>query len=89
MAQALFSLQATSMEVYECGDHVDSPSAAKIAAVGRIAQGGCQGRHAGRNARFDPLTATDPPLTELCGEGVFRTSCLNYEHQRAATLSSL
>jgi len=74
MAQALFSLQATSMEVHECGDRVDPPSAAIIAAVGRIAQGGCQGWHSGRNARFDPLAATDPPLTELCGEGVFRTS---------------
>ena len=39
MAQALFSLQATSMEVHECGDRVDPPSAAIIAAVGRIAQG--------------------------------------------------
>ena len=47
MAQALFSLRATLVEVYECGDHVDSPSAAMIAAVGRIAQGGCQGRHRG------------------------------------------
>ena len=39
MAQALFSLQATSMEVHECGDRVDPPSAAMIAAVGRIAGG--------------------------------------------------
>ena len=39
MAQALFSLQATSREVHECGDRVDPPSAAIIAAVGRIAQG--------------------------------------------------
>ena len=42
MAQALFSLQATSMEVNECDDRLDPPSAAMIAAVGRIAQGGCQ-----------------------------------------------
>ena len=67
MVQALFSLQATSMEVHECGDRVDPPSAAIIAAVGLIAQGGCQGWHSGRNARFDPLAATDPPLTEVCG----------------------
>ena len=70
MAQAMFSLQVTSMEVHECGDRVDPPSATMIAAVGRIAQGGCQGRHSGRNARFDPLTATDSPLTELCGGSV-------------------
>ena len=70
MAQALFSLRATLVEAYECEDLVDLPSAAMIAAVGRIAQGGCQGRHSGRNARFDPLTATDPPLTELCGGSV-------------------
>ena len=35
MAQALFSLRATSMEVYECEDIVDLPSAAIVAAVGR------------------------------------------------------
>ena len=70
MAQALFSLQATSMEVYECGVLVDLPSAAIITAASRIAQGGCQGRHSGGNARFDPLTATDPPLTELRGGSV-------------------
>ena len=71
MAQALFSLWATSMEVYECGDLVDLPSAAMIAAVGRIVQGGCHGQHSGRNARFDPLTATDPPLPELCEGSVY------------------
>ena len=49
MAQALFSLRATSMDVYECGILVDLPSAAMIAAVGRVAQGSCQGRHPGRN----------------------------------------
>ena len=70
MAQALFSLQATSIGVHECVDRVDPPSAAIIAAASRIAQGGCQGRHSGRNARFDPLTATDQPLTELCGGSV-------------------
>ena len=70
MAQALFSPRATFMEVYECGDIVDLPSAAIIAAASRISQGGCQGRHSGRNARFDPLTATDPPLTELCEDSV-------------------
>ena len=70
MAQALFSLRATSMEVYECGDLVDLPSAAIIAAASRIAQGGCQDQHSGRNALFDPLAATDPPLTELRGGSV-------------------
>ena len=70
MAQAMFSLRVTLMEMYECGDLVDLPSAAIIAAASRIAQGGCQGRHSGRNALFDPLTATDPPLTELRGESV-------------------
>ena len=70
MVQALFSLRATLMEMYECGDLVDLPSAAIIAAASRIAQGGCQGRHSGRNALFDPLTATDPPLTELRGGSV-------------------
>ena len=67
MVQALFSLRAALMEVHECEGIVDLPSAAIVAAVGRIAQGGCQGLHSGRNAHFDPLTATDPPLTELCG----------------------
>ena len=66
MAQAMFSLRATLMEMYECGDLVDLPSAAIIAAASRIAQGGCQGRHLGRNAHFDQLTALEPPLTELC-----------------------
>jgi hypothetical protein len=70
MAQALFSLQATSMEVHGCVDRVDPPSAAIIAGVGRIAQGGCQGLHSEGNAHFDQLTATDQPLTELCGESV-------------------
>ena len=70
MAQALFSLQATSMEVHECGDRVDPPSAAIIAAVGRIAQGGCQGWHSGGIAHFDQLTATDQPLTELRRDSV-------------------
>jgi len=88
MAQALFSLRATLVEAYECEDLVDLPSAAMIAAVGCIAQGGSQGRRSGRNAHFDPLTATDPPLIELCG-AVFRTSCLNHERQRAAAFSSL
>ena len=40
MAQALFSLRATSMDVYECGILVDLPSAAMIAAAQPIAQGG-------------------------------------------------
>ena len=66
MAQALFSLRTTSMEVYECGDIVDLPSAAIITAASRIAQGGCQGRRSGGNAHFDQLTALEPPLTELC-----------------------
>jgi hypothetical protein len=70
MAQALFSLRATSMKVNECGVLVDLPSAAIITAASRIAQGGCQGRHSGGNARLDPLTATDPPLTELCGVSI-------------------
>ena len=51
MAQALFSLQATSMEVHECGDRVDPPSAAMIAAVGRIAQGGCQEKKKRQNSK--------------------------------------
>ena len=63
MAHAQFSLQATSMEVHECGDRVDPPSAAIIAAVGRIA-------HSGGIAHFDQLTATDQPLTELRGDSV-------------------
>ena len=70
MAQALFSLQATSRVVHECGERVDPPSAAIIAAVGRIAQGGCQGWHSGGIAHFDQLTATDQPLTELRGDSV-------------------
>ena len=70
MVNALFSLRAASREVHECGDHVDPPSAAIIAAVGRIAQGGCQGWHSGEIAHFDQLTATDQPLTELCGDSV-------------------
>ena len=66
MTQALFSLRATSMMVYECGVLVDLPSAAIITAASRIAQGGCQGRRSGGNAHFDQLTALEPPLTELC-----------------------
>ena len=38
MAQAMFSLRVTLMEMYECGDLVDLPSAAIITAVSRIAQ---------------------------------------------------
>ena len=58
------------MEVNECGDRVDPPSAAIIAAVGRIAQGGCQGWHSGGIAHFDQLTALEPPLTEQCEDSV-------------------
>ena len=66
MAQAMFSLRVTLMEMYECGDLVDLPSAAIVAAASRIAQGGCQGRRSGGNAHFDQLTALEPPLTEQC-----------------------
>ena len=69
MVQALFSLRATSMEVHECGDHTDLPSAAMIAAV----------------AFGEKRRSTSE---SYAGE-VFSNICLNYEHQRAATFSSL
>ena len=59
MAQALFSLRATSKEVHKFGGPVDLPSAAMMQLPAALRRGGLPGPALGGGANFDQLTAME------------------------------